>query len=814
MTQFLSFVVPSLQSNLSDPSKIQMFDGKNLPGVLNEIAENPREMYYSPFSYDPAIALKSGITGYKGVLGLSLDSVVFDFDHKPDPSLATAEANRFIKEFNLEPGSFAHFFSGLKGSHVHVSASLFGGLLGASEDLNERIKKMVIYLQDRFIYLDESVYLVTQKLRAPYSIHKDSRKQKGLLDGSWPLEQYPFKTNTALTQAFIAAQMNQAARPAEVLQSSEEEDSDFAKKFNSLKDKPCITSLMGKKLADGNRHHEFMVMVFTLLRSGHTPTQVRAKLKSFISVNNPSEREAELERHFKDFQAGKPYRYYCREAILAENCDPKCSMFSDLSAETLDSRPLPKGISASDLEKTLKKTALIRVKKFAADIIAEKSVVYVNESQTFYAFDGEKYKPVDPLVFGSMFERTNPAISNIKNNSELVATIKRKAGIPLENFLASTSGYINFKNGHFNKATGELETRLSARYFTYCLGFDYQPQARAPLWDAFLDQCFMDRDAKAVDAECKTALEEFFGATLSGEINYFDKMLLAVGHSGANGKGTIWNTVRHLVGEEGYSSLDVGMLCNPKERESIDGKLANLSGEESSFAFIKNEAPLKSLSSRDAVSIRPLFKKSYNMVNRAKLWMACNEVPTSGDKSGGWKRRFIILRFNNKAVDLEDLETETQTYQHGLVYRKDVGIEDRLKSEASGIFNRVWAAYQAAKARGSFTNPASSKQELLDQEMGDPLTETIHFLFEQGGPDDKLTSKEIVDAINDEFHFRKIKVVIGGNRMIAAVKNAIRVKSFSTGKVRGLRGIKKTGGYGADPARSKRQDTRSGGPSW
>jgi phage/plasmid-associated DNA primase len=409
--------------------------------------------------------------------------------------------------------------------------------------------------------------------------------------------------------------------------------------------------------------------------------------------------------------------------------------------------------------------------------------------QSFFSFDGLRYVEVPKETIMGKFEATYPDISNNKNNSELIGALQRKCGITDELFRKSTDGYINFKNGHFNKATGNIEPRSASRYFLYCLPFDHEAKATAPAWDAFLDQCFMDRDSGLVDSECKRVLEEYIGYTLSGDPNVYEKMLLAVGMSGANGKGTIWNVVRYLIGEGGYSALNVRMLANPKEREMIDGKLANLSGEESLHAFIQHEAELKSMTSRDAIPIRPIWKRAYTMVNRAKLWMACNEVPTAHDNSGGWHRRFIILRFNNKAVDKADLEKEQAEYTHGLVYAKDVHLDSRLVAEAAGIFNRAWEAYAQAKLRGALTSPASSKAEIQETSLGDPLEEVLNHLFKQGTKDDVVWTLDLTKKVLGELTLLGIHSQPSPKRIIQNVKRMFKVQTTRTMHQRGIVGL-------------------------
>lgn len=433
------------------------------------------------------------------------------------------------------------------------------------------------------------------------------------------------------------------------------------------------------------------------------------------------------------------------------------------------------------------------LKRYASVLVAEHQIIYVQESQMFYTFDRTHYVPRDPLFFGQIFERSEySSLSNLKNNNELVGILKRSCGISQSDFESSTAGFINFQNGHYCKRTKQITDHAQCptnRFFTYCLQFSYDPQALAPRWEAFMAQCFKSRETGTLDLGSVQCLHEFMGYSLSGDENWADRMLLAVGTSGANGKGTIWNIMRRLVGDDAYSALPVEVLANFKERETIDGKLVNLSSEESPQAFVGAEHALKQLTSRDAVQFRPMYKKAYSKPSRTKLWMSCNSIPVAHDTSGGWMRRFLILEFLNKAAEPEDFHTESETYTRGFVYLKDPKLEDKLSEELPGIFNLAIAAYEQAVARGALTVPARSKELVEEQLNDDSVTDIVRGAFLQASMDAYLSNEQIMKTYHDASGARGAGARVSMRVVLKTLRERFNTKPYKNGSIHGLRGL-------------------------
>lgn len=108
---------------------------------------------------------------------------------------------------------------------------------------------------------------------------------------------------------------------------------------------------------------------------------------------------------------------------------------------------------------------------------------------------------------------------------------------------------INLHNGTF-EITAEYQMLREYRaedFLRYCLDFDYDPQATAPMFKKFLDRVLPDKD-------CQAVLSEYMGYIFSKGLK-LEKVLLLTG-TGANGKSTFFTS--HIRTGECFVILPTG----------------------------------------------------------------------------------------------------------------------------------------------------------------------------------------------------------------------------------------------------------------
>ena len=99
---------------------------------------------------------------------------------------------------------------------------------------------------------------------------------------------------------------------------------------------------------------------------------------------------------------------------------------------------------------------------------------------------------------------------------------------------------LTFRNGVLNLDSLELAPPDPRLFSINCIDTDYDPAARAPRWERFLDEIFPD------DVESQETLEEEMGYTLTSDRSQ-QKIFCAIGLP-RSGKGTIGRLLHRLLG--------------------------------------------------------------------------------------------------------------------------------------------------------------------------------------------------------------------------------------------------------------------------
>jgi putative DNA primase/helicase len=227
---------------------------------------------------------------------------------------------------------------------------------------------------------------------------------------------------------------------------------------------------------------------------------------------------------------------------------------------------------------------------------------------------------------------------------------------------------INLKNGTFEITPNgvKLNPFNRANFMTYQLSFEYNPYAKAPLFEAYLDKVLPDKNLQHI-------LAEYLGYVfIHPSILKLEKTLLLYG-TGANGKSVFYEIVRSLLGDQNTSEYSLQNLTNENgySRAMIANKLVNYASEING----KLEASIfKQLVSGEPVEARLPYGRPFIITNYAKLIFNCNELPKDVEHTEGYFRRFQIIPFE---VMIPEEEQDKQLAQK------------IISSELSGVFNWV-----------------------------------------------------------------------------------------------------------------------------
>lgn len=316
------------------------------------------------------------------------------------------------------------------------------------------------------------------------------------------------------------------------------------------------------------------------------------------------------------------------------------------------------------------------------------------------AIDFQHFLTAAYIAMGAERTKVNTPICAQRLYAQAVYTYyvpisKRKQGVMVN--AANTTVLID--NGMV-----QARTHTPEDYFFYCLPFDYDKDAQAPMWHKFLSEVLPDQDVQKV-------LQEFYGICLAPGLNV-EKALVNVG-TGANGKSVAMNVISHVLGEENVCHFGINGLCDDKSttRIFLQNKLLNAATEFS--GKIWDNGFFKMLVSGEPIEARSMYHDPITMTDYARLSFNCNRMPQSRDTSDGFLRRLLIVEFGVKISP----------------DKQDPDLEKKLKTEASGILNWCIEGLLRYLANGQ---KFSKSKKIADTaaELADSLDSVSQFITE------------------------------------------------------------------------------------
>jgi len=318
---------------------------------------------------------------------------------------------------------------------------------------------------------------------------------------------------------------------------------------------------------------------------------------------------------------------------------------------------------------------------------------------------------------------------------------------------------VNFKNGTL-RFDGQKETMTEhdhADGFTYVLPFNFDPNAKSPLFDGYLARVLPD-------LECRTVLLEFLGWSFLPGLK-LEKMLVLHG-SGHNGKSVLFDVTKALFGEANISSLSLSSLRAPESRHPLLGKLLNYGSE-----LGGNVSPdiLKLASSGEPMEFRKLYGDIFTSSNYARLAFNTNTLPIETEITEGYFRRFQIIPFE-ESISQEE---------------KDPDLAHKLiENELAGVMNRVLEGMRRVRIQRKFS-PCQKSDECLQtyQLESDSVAQFLDDENWKSDPVERVAKGEFyrfyTDYCKDSgFH------ALGVKNFSSRLKSHYRIAEKKSGRVR------------------------------
>ena len=242
---------------------------------------------------------------------------------------------------------------------------------------------------------------------------------------------------------------------------------------------------------------------------------------------------------------------------------------------------------------------------------------------------------------------------------------------------------INLSNGTLVISTEDqyLKPFDKNDFMRYKLGFRFDPHAKAPIFQKYLDRVLPVKGKQDV-------LAEYIGyAFTNNKVFKLEKALILYG-DGANGKSLFHSIISAMLGKENVSHVTLQDLTSPNgySLPLLDGKLLNYATEISSKM---DTTKFKTIVSGEPIQAREIFGRPFMMENYARMLFNTNSLPTDIEHNEAFSRRLILMDF-----DVTIPENERNPNLAGYI----------IEHELSGVMNWVLEGLDRLLANKKFTS--------------------------------------------------------------------------------------------------------------
>ena len=168
------------------------------------------------------------------------------------------------------------------------------------------------------------------------------------------------------------------------------------------------------------------------------------------------------------------------------------------------------------------------------------------------------------------------------------------------------------------------------------------------------------------DKDVTNLLWQILGATIRPYVNW-NKAAWFYSTTGNNGKGTLCELMRELVGEGSYASVSLSDMNKDFALESLIHSTSVIVDENDVGTYIDKAANLKALITHDVVQINRKFKQMIPFRFHGFMVQCLNEMPRVKDKSDSFYRRQIFIPFKKTFTG-----RERKYIKNDYLHRKEV----------------------------------------------------------------------------------------------------------------------------------------------
>ena len=212
----------------------------------------------------------------------------------------------------------------------------------------------------------------------------------------------------------------------------------------------------------------------------------------------------------------------------------------------------------------------------------------------------------------------------------------------------SSPHLVAVNNGIFNKESQELEPFTHDRVFVSKLAINYKQNPVNPIivaddgykWD--VESWLLD--IANDDNDIKTLFWQVFSDAIHGSYSR-GKSIFFYSQQGNNGKGTIGQLIKNLLGKGNYSTLPINDFNHEFKLSNLVGAIANIADENDVDQYIDSVRDFKASITGDDIIINGKFEKPFPYKFYGANIQMLNGLPKTRDKSDSFYRRLILVPF-------------------------------------------------------------------------------------------------------------------------------------------------------------------------
>lgn len=258
---------------------------------------------------------------------------------------------------------------------------------------------------------------------------------------------------------------------------------------------------------------------------------------------------------------------------------------------------------------------------------------------------------------------------------------------------------LNCMNGVLDLKTGILIDHSPDLMLSKVANVRYESNAKCERFSKFM------KDIMLGDEEKIAYLQVLFGYAMGGT-NEREEAYILYGSSTRNGKSTLLDTIKYLLGDYGMNIQPESLAEQKKSGRSASGDIARLNGcrllqmSEPPKNMKLDVALFKTLTGRDSITARQLYENDFEFTPVFKLFINTNHLPVVIDDTLFSSERIKVITFD----------------RHFRPEEQDTSLKDDLKSpeSLSGILNWILQGNQRYRTDPQAISPPKAVREATD----------------------------------------------------------------------------------------------------